>query len=232
MMETIAEDSRKKVRVCIVVILCLSISFSALLDVRAGTAPQEVVDAARNGLYPFLERILPDKLENYGFTAKDRLDEAELDTPFAVYTITPSALSGYKKGDTVSSLLSPTGMWYFPIMIDGDMRSILTVSRLDGSWKAVAMGQASLAVELKEILRQWPRSLGYEPQLVMVFQVKSYFFTIPQKDDYNLTPFSFDRKFYDDEARTGVEKYSSTSDVSALVNKLKATVEEGVRQGK
>ena len=220
----------KKAKICIVFVICLMTLCLVHFEANAETAPQGVMDAARNGLYPFLQRISPDKFENYGFTAKDSLDNARLGSPFRVYTITPSTLFKYKSGDTVSSLISSTGMWYFPIMVDNDMRAILTVSRLNGVWKAVAMGQTSLARELGVVVRQWPRFKGYEPLLVMVFQAKSYFFTVPEKDDYNLTPFTFERKDFGLESRKSDDKYSTTLDLSGIINKLKTDVEENVRQ--
>lgn len=214
-------------------ILCASyfiILFSLFSEAFAEIAPKGVMDATKDGLHSFLKLIPTGELQNYGFAPEDPLAKAHVGTPFRVYTITPSALSNYSPGDTVSSLLSPTGMWYFPIMVNSNIRAILTVDRLNGTWRAVALGQASLARELEEVLQQWPRSKGYEPLLVMVFQAKSYFFTVPQKDDYNLTPFIFDGKGFGAEFFKSGEKYESTFRLPDIIKKLKTAVDENIRQ--
>lgn len=222
-------ETAKKAMKYLLCSFCLIVMFSLCPDVFAEAVPQEVTAAAENGLHPFLQRIPPAELGHYGFTRDDALDRAYAGIPFKVYTITPSALSHYKAGDTVSSLLSPTGMWYFPIMVNGDMRAVLTVDQLHGAWRAVAIGKASLARELEEVVRQWPRSRGYEPLLVMVFQAQSYFFTVPQKDAYNLTPFIFAGKGFGAEFQEGREKYASTVELPSVIGKLKTAVKENIR---
>lgn len=86
-METI-----RKVKIHILFIFCLIIISAVCLEVFAETAPEEIMDAAKNGLHAFLQRIPQDNLENYGFTPKDPLAKAYVGIPFRVYTITPSDL--------------------------------------------------------------------------------------------------------------------------------------------
>ncbi len=186
--------------------------------------PPAAVEAARSGLPSFLDSIPPSEKANFGFPPAARLDQAVLGRPFKVYTITPPALAMYREGDTVNSLLSPTGMWFFPITWNGEMRSILTVSRVSGAWKAVAIGRSSLAGELQKVTKMWPSSAGYDPLLVMVFQTKEYFFSIPQVDNYNLNPFYF---------KTGSERktanYSRLTKLPQVAKKLQAAVAEETR---
>ena len=193
------------------------------LPFNAGAVPPPsvVVEAARSGLPSFLESIPPAEKSNFGFAPSARIDQAVLGRPFKVYAITPTALSAYREGDTVTSLLSPTGMWFFPIVFNGDIRSILTVARVKGDWKAVAIGRASLAGELRKVMNRWPRSAGYDPFLVMVFQAKQYFFSIPQIDDYNLNPFNFNSG-----SAGKTAGYTSLTKLPRIVGKLQTAVTE------
>lgn len=194
------------------------------------TAPPEVVAAAEAGLLPFLKSLPPEELGNFGFSPADPIDRATPGIPFKVYTITPDALADYQAEDTVSSLLSPTGMWYFPITIDGEMKCILTVAQVDGSWQAVGVGKAALAAQLQEVVNQWPKSRGYDPVLIMVFQAHAYFFAVPQVDDYNLNSFVFEGKGFGDEVKTGEPVYSTLTGLSEIVGKLKAVVAKNIEE--
>lgn len=180
---------------------------------RSETAPPAAVRAAQEGLAPFLNTLPAGQREECG--------GAELGGPFRVYTIAPSALDAYLVGDPVASLISPTGMWLFPVVVDGRSRFLLTVDTVDGFWRAVSLGQAGLAAELDRLLLQWPREKGYDPLLVSVFAAATHFFTIPQKDGRNLTPFVFGRE---GKERTGQNPYSETSDLARAVPGLKATI--------
>ena len=115
-------------------------------------------------------------------------------------------------------------------MVNSNIRAILTVARLNGASKAVALGQASLARELEQVIQQWPRSKGYEPLLIMVFQAKVYLFTVPQKDDFNLTPFIFERGGLGTEFYKSGEKYESTFELPLIIKKLKTAIKENIRQ--
>lgn len=181
---------------------------------RSEMAPPDTVRAAREGLAPFLNALPEERREG--------CDGAQLGEPFRVYTITPAALDAYRAGDPASSLVSPTGMWLFPVVAGGRSRFLLTVDTVDGAGRAVSLGQAGLAAELDRLLLQWPREGGYDPLLVSVFSAATHFFTIPQKDAQNLTPFVFGPG---GKERAGPNPYSATADLAGTVSGLKAAAE-------
>ena len=218
-----------KIKIGIAFIFCFLIHFIVCVQAFGDTIPQEVMDAGKDGLHVFLERIPPNELVNYGFSPEYPIAKANVNIPFRVYTITPASLFNYRAGDTVSSLISPTGMWYFPVIVNNSIRAILTVARLNGVWQAVALGQAALARELGKMSRQWPRSKGYAPLLIMVFQAKSYFFSVPQKDDFNLTPFVFEGKAFRSIPLEGQENYATPFELKDIIKELKNAVEENIR---
>jgi len=183
-------------------------------NARSETAPPEASRAAREDLPPFLNALPERQLEGCA--------GAELGDPFRVYTITPAALDAYLVGDPVASLISPTGMWLFPVVAAGRSRLLLTVETVDGSWRAVSLGQAGLAAEIDHLLLQWPREKGYDPLLVSVFAAATHFFTIPQKDGQNLSPFVFGRE---EKEPSGPNLYSETTDLAGAIPGLKAAAE-------
>ena len=209
---------------CLILFLGAALSGAAFAE----TAPPEAIAAAEAGLLPFLELITPEDMSHFGLSPGDNISEAVLGTPFQLYTITPTKLLDAGDDTPVSSLISPTGSWLFPIVLDGKSRAILTVEEMDGKWQAVTMGKSGLAGEMEKLNGQWPKAKGYEPKLIAIYQAASYFFTIPEKDSKNFTPLTFDGEgFGGYRQKTGPE-YSSTTPLSNMLGPLKETVEENI----
>lgn len=211
------------------VIFCSVALFFVGWNGLAEDAPPAVVEAAQSGLLPFLNHIPPGEAGHYGFAPGEQTEEAYPGIPFRLYTITPDALFNYGVGDTVSSLISTTDVWFFPVVLGGDYRAILTVGQEEGSWKAVAFGKAALARELQKVRRQWPASKGYDPELIAVFQATAYFFALPRKDDQNLTPLYFDGKGFATEFYRSDEGYRSTVKLPQIIEQLQEAVKENIR---
>ena len=128
----------------------------------------------------------------------------------------------------VEELVTPAGLWYFPVIQSGSPRCVITVAWMDGKWEAVEIGKAGLAAELGKISGQWPKAAGYEPKLVVVYQAAAYFFSVPELDSGNLTPLTFDGVgFGGYRQKTGPE-YSSPAELSELIIPLKEAVEANI----
>lgn len=186
---------------------------------------EDVLRAAETGLLPYLEKVPLDRIEQYGFVEGDVLQSATLGAPFLLHTITPEALERHLSGTPVAAMITPTSMWYFPVLIEGQARAVLVVDRLDDQWKAVSLGYAGLARELGMMSRQWPRSEGYDPVLIAVFQARQYLFTVPARGADNLTPLTPISKTRDD-------RYSGLADASDVIAGLKPVVLNAVGKSK
>lgn len=212
----------------------LIISFILFLGVAlsgstfADTAPPEAIAAAQAGLLPFLELITPDDMGNFGFIPGDTISDAGLGTPFQLYTITPTKLLNAEDDTPVSTLISPTGQWFFPIVLEGKSRAILTVERMEEEWQAVTMGKAGLAGEMEKLNRQWPKAKGYAPKLIVIYQAASYFFTLPEEESENFTPLTFEGVGFAGYRQKTEPEYSSTTTLSSMLGPLKDTVEENI----
>ena len=69
-------------------------------------APQEVIQAAEEGLPYWLSQIPPSQMENFGFSEDDNLDEAVLGRPFHEYLINRAEVVNYEEGDTIYDVLT------------------------------------------------------------------------------------------------------------------------------
>ncbi|MDP8237339.1 MAG: hypothetical protein P9M08_13235 [Candidatus Erginobacter occultus] len=194
----------------------------------AETPPPEVLTAAEAGLSRYLSEIPPEELVNLGFPPGADLLAARVGEPWPLYTITPDALLSAAEDTDVETLVSPTGLWYFPVILDGSWLNIITVDRMEGEWEAVALGRAPLASELEKITRQWPKANGYTPKLVAVYQAAAYFFTVPEKNTRNFTPLTFDGIGFGGYLQKSLPEYSATADLSELLAPLKEAVEVNI----
>ena len=183
----------------------------------AQTAPPEVISAAEAGLQPFLSRISPEARESYGFAKTDAFGQVHLGDSFNLYTITPDALLNYSPGSQVSSLLSKTNMWYFLVMVENKVRCILVVDLLDGKWQAVSLGYANLVKALSKVMQRWPKSKGFNPWLIAVFQANEYLVMVPEGDSNTFLSISPGRQELLEDSVTNV------------IERLKPTVREAIK---
>ena len=204
----------------------LLLLFPVLLS--AEVPPSEVAVAAEAGLVRFLAEIPPTELVNFGFAEGEATGPARIGDPWQLYTITPDALLSAREKTEVEDLITPTGLWYFPVILDGTSRVIINVDRMDGRWEAVAFGSAPLAGELEKISRQWPKAGGYTPKLVAVYQAAAYFFTVPEKSSRNLTPLTFDGIGFGGYLQKSLPEYSATAELSDLIGPLREAVEANI----
>lgn len=158
---------------CLVALMALSIATAAYAD----TPPKEVRQAAEEGLPRFLSLISQEDLEDFGFHSVGELQAATLGEPYKVYTLTPQSLGSYEKGSKLSLMISETNSWYFPVMVEGEARTILTVSFLEGRWQAGDIGGLALPQNLQMLGSQMPTLLeekgvsgAYSTKFVRIFQ--------------------------------------------------------------
>ncbi len=194
----------------------------------AGVPPPEVAAAAEAGLAGFLADLPPGELPNFGFAEGEDLSAARLGDPWLLYTIHPDDLFSASETTDVGGLITPTGLWFFPVLLDGRSRCILTVAPMDGAWEAVSLGRAPLAGELEKFSRQWPRARGYSPKLILVYQAASYFFTVPEKGPDNLTPLTIDGVGFAGWRQKALPEYSLTAGLDDLLVPLREAVRENI----
>jgi hypothetical protein len=107
----------------------------SLKPARTPEVPSEILEAAETGLPFFLGQIPPGSKESYGFSPGDDLSQAKLGGALRMHTITPAGLEKSAPSGTVSSIVSETSMWCFPILVEGEPKSIFVVDRSGETWK-------------------------------------------------------------------------------------------------
>ena len=150
--------------------------FSGFMGLLAEEAPSlEIIQAARKGICDFSGmEALPGQL-SAAASHKAAWDDAEVHHGFQVYTVSPVELM---RGTDLTPLLTPTGLWRFVVLAEGQPVSLVTVAQVEGKWTAVSVGGAILAGEVSRVMEKWPVKDGYSHRFLRVYQARADFIEI------------------------------------------------------
>ncbi len=141
--------------------------------VMAEEVPPAVQEAAEEGL-PVLLGVIQEKvLHQFNFSSPEELSQATLGTPFQVFTIYPETLLGYDGTKPIQEIISATDYWFFPVIVKGQVRTLLTVTKMGEQWEAAGIGSSGLGNEWVSKVAQYDSSAGYTHKLVRIYQAKA-----------------------------------------------------------
>jgi hypothetical protein len=115
-----------------------------------------VIAVARSSIERFLEKIPPGFEARYGFRNRDEFKRALPGVPLRVYIPFPDSQDA-KNGNRSDHPVA-TDEWRVPVLVDGEFRSLLTVTTVAGVLKAVDLGGAALAREFGEFDKKYSGS--------------------------------------------------------------------------
>jgi hypothetical protein len=111
---------------------------------------REIKNTAKNGLQDFLKQI-PEGYENsYGFNSKYEAENASIGNVYEIYTISPEFLN-FPNLDK-KSFVVPTNQFRVEVTYNDEVRTFLTVDKVEGIYKAVDLGGAELSKEFDKTL--------------------------------------------------------------------------------
>jgi hypothetical protein len=152
-----------------------------VLTVFAEEAPVAARQAAEQGLSSFLQAIPAQDLAHFNFSDPKELEQATLGEPFLIYTIAPESILMYQANTPVESIIVPTSVWYFPVLINGETRTLLMVDMINGGWKAVGIGSSGIAKQWAAVDTTRCSAAGYTPRFVRIFQAMSDFVVLSHR---------------------------------------------------
>lgn len=165
--------------VCLCLVCALGLGVGGA---QAQDPPEEAVSAAQAGLSGYLQAIPPTDLSYFNFQSFEQLEQATLGDPLMLYTIDPSDILSFEGDTPIQDLLQETGIWMFPVLAEGKMRTFLQVEKLEQKWQAVSLGSSGLAEEWDNIGAAYPPEKSYDRKLVRIYQATSdfVFLDLPQ----------------------------------------------------
>jgi hypothetical protein len=111
---------------------------------------EAICAVARSSLTAFLEKIPVGHESRYGFLHRNEFGRATCGTPLRMYTDSMKT-----NADESSNRPVALNEWRVPVLVDGGLRSLLTVAMTDGVPEAVELGGAALAREVNEFEKKY-----------------------------------------------------------------------------
>ena len=149
------------------------------------TEDQKLLQAAEASVDHVLD-LAENSPDIFGFVPGEPIHEAKLGDPIRVYNIPMAERRKYQPGQPINQMLQPANEWLCPVMLANRVRFMVSVKRVAGEYVA-GTSSRSLAIVYEKIQDRWPSSDGFHPQLVANINNDSYYFTVPELPDANLT---------------------------------------------
>lgn len=178
-------------------VMCAMIFSGYVTAVCAEDPPEPAKQAAEAGLALFLKAIPVQYLGYFNFSNPQELEQAILGTPFRMYTIAPQDILNYQAGTPVSQILVPRTVWFFPVVVNGESRTLLEVQLMKGVWQAVGIGNSGTAKLWAIAQKAWHTVEGYESVFVRVFQAQADFVVLTHQGDIKMIPLESVQKALD-----------------------------------
>jgi hypothetical protein len=175
-----------------------------------------------------LNAIPEQDINKYGFSNIKEMDQATLGNPFRVYTLSPEKIINYQKSHNFSSAISPTTMWFFPVLCNGAAKTLLTVDFMGDEWRAVAIGSSGLAKQLGEVIKKWPESEGYGLKFVRVFQARSDLIALSHEGKVKIKPLNSAEASMQ-LGKKGISTHERLYDTSEIMQKLSPVVIKNIK---
>lgn len=144
-------------------ILFFSFLFCGLRISAQPTELTEVNKAADAGISHFLDLIPVGEESHYGFKNRNEFTLVEFGTQYKVITLNKSFYT--ETFEKNKSYFQDANEWIIPIKVKDEYRALLTISKMDGIWKAVNFGSTGLANEFANFELLHPQLDGYGTML-------------------------------------------------------------------
>jgi hypothetical protein len=193
MMSLLREETKMKILIYFSIII-LAIITNTLAQDQIKLV-KELNSTAIASLETYKLLISEDNYKEMGFESLNDIYTATLDTPIVDYFIRLDQLKKYDANNKLEDLLIPTEQFYYPVLVKGQVRSSITVSKIDGKWQAVSFGSHNfielVANALKENKKESKLS-SLEYFIVRIPSLNKDFLGYKLKGEILLVPLSDD----------------------------------------
>jgi hypothetical protein len=111
---------------------------------------QQPREAAANGLATLQKLVTAQNYQAMGFESMDEVKSAALGQPLAVFSIGLSQLREYHSGVDANSLLGASPDAIYPVMVNGQTRSSVTITKSDSGYMPSSFGNAAIVKGLSQ----------------------------------------------------------------------------------
>lgn len=184
-------------KVAIRILILSIVAMSIYTPVLAAGVPPDVQTAAEQGLQRFLNTIPLSELALMGLSSEADVRAATLGAPYEQFALSADAIRTHQPNAKISLSLTRTDAWLFPVTVQGEARTILTVSKVDGRWEAGDIGGTRRAAafntataSLTRVLQQQSLKATDSVQFVRVFEINGEFLLVTSGKNEFFMPLS------------------------------------------
>lgn len=170
-------------RKLLLITLALATGLSAAAQDQSRGKTQEA--AAAQGL-ALLQALATNKPRELGMSAADA-SRASLGKPLSVASVDLKALAAFKSGDDATALIKPSAAAFYPVTLDGGVRSGIRVEKTGGDWETARVGNSGLATVVEAARRALP-SPDEPATLVQVLALNLLFVGQQSSGGWQLVP--------------------------------------------
>jgi len=162
----------------LVMLLALFVSSVAQTQEQAPALKSQEAAAAQ-GL-AILRSLSADRTRDLGFTQANA-DRTTLGKPLSVYSVNLDALREYRTGEDASDLIEQSPAAFYPVLLDGTVRTGVRVENSPAGWEPARVGNAGLATSVDRARHALPSPDDPAVALVQVLALNLVF--VGQKTD-------------------------------------------------
>ena len=159
-------------------------------DMTAEVKPSDTSQAAAEaGLVTLRSLVQQQNYAGLGFSSLEQAQHAQLAEPMRIYRVGLDALTAFKEGSNVDSLVVDGRKSIYPVTADQQVVSSVSVTQREDGWRATDFGNAALARALAS------HRQSKDDIVVWVPAMKIYFTARGSGESLVLTPIMDDPRF-------------------------------------
>jgi hypothetical protein len=144
-------------------------------------------EAAAAQALEILRSLSEDRSRDLGFTAANA-DRTTLGAPLAVYSVDLEALKEFREGQNASDLIGKSPAAFYPVLLDGTVRTSVRVENTTAGWEPARVGNAGLAMAVDRARHALPSPDDPTIALVQVLALNLVFVGQKTGADWVLVP--------------------------------------------
>lgn len=134
---------------------------------------KEIQPVAQRSLETFSQLVTKDNYRQMGFESPEEVRSATLGTPIQDFMVRLDKLKKYEPGSRPDELLTATSQVIYPVLVKGQVRSSITLSKTKGSWQAVSFGGFNFVKLVSSTLMESSKVTGLDYSSYFTVRVPS-----------------------------------------------------------
>ena len=141
---------------------------------QGAAAPfSETQPVAQKALKTFSRLVTKENYKRMGFEDPEEVRTATLGAPLQDFIVRLDELKKYAPGGRLDELLTATGQVVYPVLVKGQVRSSITISKTGAGWQAVSFGGPNFIKLISGTLAENTKATKLDSSAYQVIRVPS-----------------------------------------------------------